>query len=185
MGSLLQTLVTDVQALVASGLGSLAVLLGVRFRSHGALPGSFTRVPNLPDWARVRARLDAEVARARRYEHDVSIVVLSFEPHAAAPGEETNEAFLAQTELLLRRTVRENDVVTCDPELRRLVLALPETRWEGAMATGQRLRKVLEPVSLFPVRVGAAAFPGDGLILDDLVACAAGDPAPRPRPLEC
>ncbi len=131
--------------------------------------------------------LKAELGRARRYEHDLSIVVLSTTPveedgsqvnAASGNGSSIIETHLPQvvsliTAAALREVLRESDVVHYQPSQNRFVLALAESGGEEARGALRRIQSFFRSRLRLEVRAGAARFPEDGLTLDDLIAVAA------------
>lgn len=131
--------------------------------------------------------LMAELGRARRYEHDLSIVVLSTAPLSDAEpqsdrlsgnGGSTIETHLPQvvaliTAAALREVLRESDVVHYQPSQNRFILALAESGGEEARGALRRIQAFCRSHLRLEVQAGASRFPEDGLTLDDLVRVAA------------
>lgn len=130
--------------------------------------------------------LAAELARARRYEHPLSTVVLSAHPlrgggllsgNGRAPSVET-ETKLPQmvaliTAVALKEVVRCSDVVCYHAAENRFVLALPESDAEGARSAVDRIREHFRSRFQLGVQAGLAGFPADAYTLDELIATAA------------
>jgi GGDEF domain-containing protein len=174
-------------------LASLALFLG--WRRAAGLSALQATTNGLPTLAHARPQLQAELARARRYEHDVSFVVLKLEPlpvpiDAAASGDtalawsKALRAVFTHLGPLVRRSLRENDITTHDPDGERFVLALPQTDPRGANTAGKRLQVFLRQRAAIRVRAGVACFPVDGLILDDLLDAASRQRRPSYAPEE-
>ena len=69
---------------------------------------------------------------------------------------------------ILRDATREIDSVSYASESHAYVVVLPETDAHGAKAAAQRLSDLFERRSSVPLNVGVAAFPSDGLTVEDL-----------------
>lgn len=125
--------------------------------------------------------LTAELVRARRYEHDLAIVVLSAHPRLRSPSHEDGstspESKLPQmiallTAVALREALRGSDVVCYQAAQNRFVLALPETNAENAGAAVDRVHAHFRSRLRLRVRAGIACFPKDAFTLEELVASA-------------
>ena len=106
-----------------------------------------------------RQRLDEELARDRRYDHTLAIVVL--EP-ANLLAEPTAEGY-ALAAKALRRALRVGDLAAQFDDERFAVL-LPETDYEGAKAAARRLLATLRASGNPPARWRGAlvSYPEDG-----------------------
>ena len=134
-------------------------------------------------------RLNAEIDRARRYEHALSVVALSavpMSPEQSGPGDLNGDgmhAAVLETRLpqvlsllaagVLRDIVRGSDVVCYRPTENLFVLALAESDVEHAARALQRIEELFRARLRLSLRTGIARFPDDGLTLDDLLELAA------------
>jgi hypothetical protein len=148
----------------------------------GAAP--LTPAETAPDWLFSSDELAAELARTRRYGHDLSIVVLSVSPRLddgveeAAGGRAPNRlarlphvVFLL-TSGALRGMLRQSDIVYYQPDEEQYVIALAEASPEQARQAILRIGSLFRTRFSLRVAAGVAAFPHDGLTLPDLVATA-------------
>jgi len=123
--------------------------------------------------------LTAELERARRYRHKLSVVILSthHEQHdksrlaltRAAKPEEPASPFFSLINSLMRDNLRHSDIVTYDVKNDHYVLLFPES---SAVATQQAILRITGLVlhrTGTRLRHGIAEFPSDGLILQDLI----------------
>ncbi len=141
--------------------------------SGGALP-----LPDVPPLRAALPRFAAELQRARRYEHALSVVsVRAIVPgHNGGPpprqGAATELPSLVYVLLgsILRNTLRESDAVAAAPERLAYVAFLPETDRLGAASAVARIEAALRRVVDGTVQWGAAVFPVDGFTVDDLLA---------------
>jgi hypothetical protein len=129
--------------------------------------------------------LSAELDRARRYNHSLSVVVLSASPSTDA-GEQQNgapgtidgaalETSLPQVVSLLaagvlRDVVRKSDIVCYWPSENRFVLALAESDVYSGRKALRRIEELFQSRLRLNVHAGLARFPDDGLTLDALVS---------------
>jgi hypothetical protein len=125
--------------------------------------------------------LSAELARARRYEHDLAVVVLSAQPslYASATSPSSAESRVPQmvalmTAVALREALRHSDIVCYQASENRFVLALAESGADDAGPALQRIATDFGTRLRLQVRAGVATFPHDALTLDELVQAAAG-----------
>jgi hypothetical protein len=129
--------------------------------------------------------LSAELDRARRYNHSLSIVVLSASPITetteqkdGAPGAIDGAALetsLPQVVSLLaagvlRDVVRKSDIVCYWPSENRFVLALAESDVHSGRKALRRIEELFRSRLRLNVHAGLARFPDDGLTLDALVS---------------
>lgn len=129
--------------------------------------------------------LSAELDRARRYNHSLSVVVLAASPltevveHQNGNGEEPDGAAL-ETSLpqvvsllaagVLRDVVRKSDIVCYWPSENRFVLALAESDVHSGRKALRRIEELFHSRLRLNVHAGLARFPDDGLTLDALVS---------------
>jgi hypothetical protein len=162
-------------ALALPGLATLGLFLGWRRgpESLSRLARPFHRT--LPFHRDAVALFESELARARRYERPCSVLVLRL-------GSGARHSSVEHAGVILRRSIRENDVASFDAATERFILALPECEREAAQAAGERLRDFLRLRTGIEFVVGSATFPFDALILDDLIEAAAANQR-RPFPV--
>lgn len=143
-----------------------------------------------------RPRLMAELRRARRHERPLTLLTLAPEwvgrPEAArrrrqlaengtearnGNGEGENGMFPASSlhsdllfvGMLLRGALRETDLIALSVEDPGYAVLLPETAVSQSRAAAERLRRVICERMSLSLRIGAAAFPHDGLTIEDLI----------------
>jgi hypothetical protein len=139
--------------------------------------------------------LSAELDRARRYNHAMSVVVLSASPIAdvvehpngngngngnGSPPHGTLESASLETSLpqvvsllaagVLRDVVRKSDIVCYWPSENRFVLALAESDVHSGRKALRRIEELFRSRLRLNVHAGLARFPDDGLTLDALVS---------------
>jgi len=124
-------------------------------------------------YSQLKASLDAELARSRRYGRPVSALLLTLEELQSLRfelGRQKADAFLAELIGRIRETLRGADRIF-RLDLDEFVVLLPETDLRGARVTGERLWKLVTavqpdgrsgPLSL-RARVSGASFPHDRL----------------------
>lgn len=172
------------------GLAVCAMLLiaAWRWRKHKAafaskrsLYGSWHAA--IPRYRRSFHRLTAELERARRYHHTLTVAVLTVdvEQHRQknaglvklmGNAELASQFFFSLVSSMLRDNVRGSDMVTYDVTNDQYVLLFPEAKLADAEQTLQRLKKIVLQRSKVLLRYGIAEYPADGLILPDLVGLA-------------
>lgn len=133
-----------------------------------------------------------ELARARRYERPLAIVVLGVDDeqipklmgrpsngngngNGSADSEKQSMAPVAQfvslvLGSLLREVMRGSDLVTYSSPEDRYVILLTESNEARARRAVQRLDELFYRRTLAHVRAGIAEFPSDGLTLEDLLS---------------
>jgi hypothetical protein len=135
-----------------------------------------------------RPQLAQELTRARRYQHALTVVTLSFthNPSTEQQDELTAEhddsngfRFDQQTYsfhfvfpfvgVIMRDSIRESDIITYDAINNQYVILLPESSRPYAIQAVQRLLTLISKRVLVSLRVGLAEFPTDGLTIEDLV----------------
>jgi hypothetical protein len=120
--------------------------------------------------------LAAELARARRYERHLSIVVLSAQPvdeHAENGHSKLPQMIALLTAAALREVLRFSDAVCYHAAENRFVLGLTEVGPERAVQAMARIRTHLLSRLHLRTQAGLAAFPADAITLDELVSMAA------------
>jgi hypothetical protein len=128
--------------------------------------------------------LSAELDRARRYNHSLSVVVLSASPVTDASERQngasaTIDGAALETNLpqvvsllaagVLRDVVRKSDIVCYWPSENRFVLALAESDVHSGRKALRRIEELFRSRLRLNVHAGLARFPDDGLTLDALV----------------
>ena len=129
-----------------------------------------------------------ELARAKRYDHPLSLVVLGLDEPAAlsrSHGDEVLETFVSPLEEMLRRAVRQVDWVA-RTGAHEISAVLPETATAGAEIMAERVRKVARSLLLKPSipgqpslplkatwSVGIAGFTGDRALASETLLAAA------------
>jgi hypothetical protein len=129
--------------------------------------------------------LSAELDRARRYNHSLSVVVLSASPIPEVAEHRngssgTIESASLETSLpqvvsllaagVLRDVVRKSDIVCYWPSENRFVLALAESDVHSGRKALRRIEELFQSRLRLNVHAGLARFPDDGLTLDALVS---------------
>ena len=110
--------------------------------------GGDARQATYPTLDEVGSLMEYELARARRYERPLSLVAVP--PAAVATP---------------RFPLRFSDLFVAAPDRRAVVVMLPETTSDGATALARRLLSATG----IDGDVRVAAFPEDGVTLDDLL----------------
>jgi hypothetical protein len=153
---------------------------------------------DIPSFWRTIHEAQGELRRCRRYEHPLSVLVVGVDSEtlrsvARSEGRSADPeawfvrrfecAALLVLGWILRDATREIDSVSYASESHNYVVVLPETDAPGARAAARRLSDLFEMRSSVALSVGVAAFPADGLTVEDLFhhACAALAEAPAPR----
>jgi hypothetical protein len=122
-----------------------------------------------------RVRLEAELARARRYERPLTVGVVALEPaEAAEPGPDRCAAPLALflAGAAVREALRGSDLVTYDARHNHYVILFTESTKMQAVPAAKRVQALLYTRTSLRVRHGLAEFPADGLLLEDLITMA-------------
>ena len=118
--------------------------------------------------------LDAEILRAQRYRHPVSLIILdldSFKEFNDQWGHPAGDERLREIGNLLQENVREPDIAARYGG-EEFAVILPNTAKEGAMALAERLRIAAEagwpgenpthaPIPGYTISLGVATFPHD------------------------
>ncbi|MBX6378244.1 MAG: GGDEF domain-containing protein [Clostridia bacterium] len=118
--------------------------------------------------------LGREIERARRYGHEVAVIVMDvddFKGYNDTHGHLAGDDLLRQYGEVLAQALRQPDVVARWGG-EEFVAVLPETGSEGALRTAERLRGLLRAVGPCTVSVGVAVFPADGADAKQVLACA-------------
>ena len=124
-------------------------------------------------------RLNEEMRRAHRYKHPVSLLMVDIDHFKAlndAHGHPCGDKVLVEVARILRRSVRETDLVGRYGG-EEFCLVMPETDLDGAFVVANRMHSLLEALELVwegtPLRIavsgGVATFPEQASTLEDLV----------------
>ncbi|NNG15622.1 MAG: GGDEF domain-containing protein [Gemmatimonadales bacterium] len=126
-------------------------------------------------------RLEAEISRAVRYKHQISLAMVDvdrFKRFNDSFGHAAGDIALREIAATILRSVRESDIVTRYGG-EEFVLVFPETRPEDAVEKLEHLRLEIaqtlvripqhEATAGFTVSAGVASFPADGDGGDDLL----------------
>jgi two-component system cell cycle response regulator len=126
-------------------------------------------------------RLEAEISRAIRYKHQISLAMIDvdrFKRFNDSFGHAAGDIALKAIAETILRSVRESDIVTRYGG-EEFVLVFPETRPEDAVEKLEHLRLEIaqtlvripqhEATAGFTVSAGVASFPADGDTGDDLL----------------
>ena len=128
----------------------------------------------IPTYRQALRGLHAELRRARRYQHPLTVVALSpagltLEPQDAERIRAPHLSFYLLGSLL-RDVLRETDVPTYSAEHHLYAVFMLETREAEAVSAVDRLRELFHGRTGARVRAGTAEFPRDGLTVDDLLS---------------
>ena len=152
--------------------------------------GSDLQLGAVPTLRRTHERMLNELARVRRYQRPLAIVVLRLESDqllldlkrnlVPASGNGSVEAYnqVMQTIQLvfslvgsiLKESLRESDVAAYDVPNNQYIIMLPESTRDQASLTVTRLKRLLFKRTAGHLVAGIVEFPEDGLILGDLIA---------------
>lgn len=136
-----------------------------------------------PTYRASQPQLHFELRRARRYEHPLGVVVMSSVPPFGAIASTGNGAARPDAArsaaavygllgAFLRNTLRETDILTCMPESLTFAAFLPGVGPAGAEQMLERCREGFFDCAGFDLRGGVAAFPDDGLTVEDILGLA-------------
>ena len=141
---------------------------------------------NVPAYREVQSQLVIELRRARRYEHPLGVTMLGLHAptqlggeraggSAAAPSVDVVPAVYSLLGSYLRNTLRETDILTAAPEALAFATFLPGTDRQGTEQALMRFCDGFLECAGYGLHGGAAAFPGDGMTIEDVLdrACAA------------
>ncbi len=138
----------------------------------------------MPSLRRSQPRLELELARVRRYEHPLSVIVVRV-PRAKVDGLHDSVFSNVNAELrerhvqrlvslhvgaILYDCLRSSDLPMWDTEQNQYVVALPESTRERALEAADRLLRLVPAHLGVTVEAGVAEFPSDGLDMEDLIA---------------
>ncbi len=113
----------------------------------------------------LRAELERELAKTRRYKHPTSILVADVSGHEDRPTEDQNGVLIAAAAFLVRNLRNVDTVFRVGPA--RFAALLPETPPAGAVAAAQRVEARVPDLTIgfaFPVRLSlrSLGWAGDG-----------------------
>jgi diguanylate cyclase (GGDEF)-like protein len=129
--------------------------------------------------------LQAEMVRAKRYNHPISLIILdldSFKEYNDKWGHPAGDVRLREIADLLRAKVREPDVAARYGG-EEFAIILPNTGKSGAIRLAERLRKAAEesaphrngdrsPISGYTISLGVATYPEDATSIEELLLAA-------------
>jgi hypothetical protein len=175
---------------VTAALAGSAILLR-RWRKNAADralgPGPAHWPADIPTYRSALPLLSAEIARVRRNERSLAVLVLEAvngQPsdskngllfdggngHASARLSRQPMAFVAALMgAIVREALRECDIVTYDAIANHYVILLPDSDEEKARQAARRLGDLIISRVEVGIKVGIAVFPRDGLLLQALV----------------
>lgn len=170
---------------VAAGLVG-AVLLGVAMARHlSALARQLEHDQKLIEelsvydpktglikWQHAMQTLKAEIARSRRYQADLSLVLLrvaGWEELVQELGSSEADAILAQMSSIIAEKLRAVDIPF---NVQTFGAILPETPAQGARVAAQRLIDAVAYHVRVPIYAGVATFPHDAVTEEELVRAA-------------
>jgi hypothetical protein len=144
---------------------------------------SITEAAGIPPYRNSLEVMRKEIARMRRYQHSLAVVVVcprekNETPNKVVAGENgtgvNSDHPLSQIEFLLcgsilRDSLREVDLTTYDGANNQFVMILPESNKEEAEKAVQRLNKLIGKRITSRLAYGISEFPDEGLIIEDLV----------------
>ncbi len=135
----------------------------------------------LPSYRASLPQIGKELARARRSNRAVSVIVLRLNEHIAnerAAADRESKHWFSRLDFLflghvIRDALREIDIATHDGANKQYVIVLPETSGLQAEELVSRLKNIIGENVASQFTIGVAAFPADGLAIEDLVRHAA------------
>lgn len=154
----------------------------MRFSPVPTSRSSYGAAFNVPTYRAVQTQLVIELRRARRYEHPLGVVMLSLQIPVGVRGarggggrgmastlREVTPAAYGLLGAYLRNTLRETDILTGMPESLAFATFLPGVERRGAEQALERFHDGFLACAGFDVRGGVAAFPDDGLTIEDVL----------------
>jgi hypothetical protein len=152
----------------------------MRFPPVPTSRNSYGAAFNVPTYRAVQSQLVVELRRARRYEHPLGVEMLSLQIPVAVRGMkegrvvassplEVTPAAYGLLGAYLRNTLRETDILTGMPESLAFATFLPGVERQGAEQALERFHNGFLACAGFDVRGGVAAFPLDGLTIEDVL----------------
>jgi diguanylate cyclase (GGDEF)-like protein len=136
--------------------------------------------------AQLKASLESEIARARRYGRPASVLVLGIDgygPTREKLGQARMDDYVGRLSRAIRQTLRGGDrLFRVDTD--QFAIMLPETDLKGARMAAERLGKIAEAIPAsgrdgqkleIILRFGGAVFPAEGVHTgEELLAAATG-----------
>lgn len=175
-------------AWIAIASGAALLVAGILRRPRRPSPPVLQREPTLSEMAAILPyrsslpQLASELARARRYQYPLTMVIIRLDQERIAEGnglfsmKKTESGFvnllLSFLGSLLRSSLRDIDIVSFDVTNSQYVVLLPETTMAKAERPVARLNEMSLKQTGISLVVGMAEFPVDGLIIEDLVSSA-------------
>lgn len=147
-----------------------------------------SQAAGIPLYHRAQRQCARELARARRYQHPLTALVLNLESEARTGHQDSTihtsrngsspspvqrllflqlSFFLAGA--LLRGALRESDLVTYDAINNHYVILLTESSTSQAKQAAQRLQALIYQRTHMHWRIRIAEFPTDGLTMEALI----------------
>jgi diguanylate cyclase (GGDEF)-like protein len=128
-----------------------------------------------------KKRLSAEVVRAQRYKHPISLILLDvdhFKNYNDTLGHPAGDRALKKVAQLVLSSIRKSDIaVRYGGE--EFCIILPEVEKGGAFAFAERLRRLIEefdfpggdsqPGGRMTASLGVSSFPQDTIVMQDLI----------------
>ncbi len=128
-----------------------------------------------------RSQLEHELARAKRHQLKLSLIMLDidfFKNYNDTNGHPAGDEVLAKIATAVKENVRQIDV-PCRYGGEEFILILPDTDKSAAVVVAEKIRKLIEtmpfanekaqPGGCLTVSVGVASYPEDGTISDQLI----------------
>ncbi len=129
-------------------------------------------------------RLKEELARARRSNNSLSLLILDvdyFKNYNDTLGHPSGDEVLRSLSKILQSTVRDNDIVARYGG-EEFAIILPSTDLHGAFVLGERIREKVEshqfpqeeiqPNGTLTISIGTSTYPEDAVVLEDLIVTA-------------
>ena len=166
--------------------GSIAVAIdNARLHAEVKLMAMTDVVSGLANRRAFDEFLEAEMIRASRYNHPVSLIILdldSFKEYNDKWGHPAGDVRLREIADLLRANVREPDLAARYGG-EEFAVILPNTSKSGAVRLAERLRRAAEasapsrngsasPISGYTISLGVATYPDDAASTDELLHAA-------------
>lgn len=153
----------------------------MRFLSTPPVPSAVDgHAFSVPTYREVQPALILELRRARRYEQPLGLVLVGL--RAPDPERRTRTAGGVQPVdgsvtptvygllgSFLRNALRESDILCALPEALAFATILPGTDRGGAEQALERFGEGFRECAGFPLQGGVAAFPRDGITLEDVM----------------
>ena len=137
---------------------------------------------SLVEFTRARPLFELEMERARRLQYKLAVITISETGDQGGSTVGSKEGGGGQLEdrvvdamrstSILRDTLRMTDIASYDADNHQVVVMLPGLDGRRARQTINRIRSLLGLESRRDLQFGCAEFPGDGLLLDDLITFA-------------